>query len=160
LKILLPTLPQHSLQQNPPSFNMRGSALLPKQLRALGAAGQDGQPSWLNRKITSNLLSTSHQACMHPIHTIVVIALLASTSYVGLLQQSLFDTAGQTSHPQGQVDVDSLLEGGRTLELSSRTSWRWQSDDTLTPGQNDKVGIVSFLLEASLTCNRLRNIWP
>jgi hydroxymethylglutaryl-CoA reductase (NADPH) len=88
---------------------------------------------------------------MHPIHTIVVIALLASTSYVGLLQQSLFDTEGQTSHPQGQVDVDSLLEGGRTLELSSRTSWRWQSDDTLAPGQNDKVGIFSVLLEASLT---------
>lgn len=79
---------------------------------------------------------------MHPIHTIVVIALLASTSYVGLLQQSLFDTAGQTNHLQGYVDVESLLEGGRTLELSSRTSWRWQSENTFPPKQSDKVGIV------------------
>ncbi len=77
---------------------------------------------------------------MHPIHTIVVIALLASTSYVGLLQQSLFNNAGQTSHLQGHVDVVPLLAGGRTLELSSRTSWRWQSDDTFLAAQNDKVG--------------------
>lgn len=83
---------------------------------------------------------------MHPIHTIVVIALLASTSYVGLLQQSLFETAGQTSHLQGHVDVDSLLEGGRTLELSSRTSWRWQPDNTFPPKQNDQVGILGTYL--------------
>jgi hydroxymethylglutaryl-CoA reductase (NADPH) len=79
---------------------------------------------------------------MHPIHTIVVIALLASTSYVGLLQQSLFDNDGQANHLQGHVDVESLLEGGRTLELSSRTSWRWQSDDTIPPIRNDEVGIL------------------
>jgi hydroxymethylglutaryl-CoA reductase (NADPH) len=125
---------------------MRGSTLLPKPLRALGATGQDGSPSWLNRKITSNLLSASHQACMHPIHTIVVIALLASTSYVGLLQQSLFETPGQTSHGQGHVDVDSLLEGGRSLELSSRTSWKWQSDDTFTAKQQDEVSRVAVCL--------------
>lgn len=121
---------------------MRGSSLLPKQLRAFGGNDRDGRPSWLNRIITSNLLSVSHLACMHPIHTIVVIALLASTSYVGLLQQSLFGTAGQTNHLRGHVDVESLLKGGRTLELSSRTSWRWQPDDTFTSRQNDQVGIV------------------
>lgn len=120
--------------------------MLPKQLRALGATSQDGHPSWLNHKITSNLLSVSHQACMHPIHTVVAIALLASTSYVGLLQQSLFDTAGQSSHLQGHVDVNSLLEGGRTLELSSRTSWRWQYYGTFVPQQTDQVSIVVTLL--------------
>ncbi len=77
---------------------------------------------------------------MHPIHTIVVIALLASTSYVGLLQQSLFETGGQTAHGQGHVDVESLLEGGRTLELSSRTSWKWQLDGGSPSKENDKVG--------------------
>ena len=81
---------------------------------------------------------------MHPIHTIVVIALLASTSYVGLLQQSLFETVGQTSHARGYVDVESLLEGGRTLELSSRTLWRWQSDETLPAQQINKVSIITF----------------
>lgn len=77
---------------------------------------------------------------MHPIHTIVVIALLASTSYVGLLQQSLFDTTGQASHGQGRVDVVSLLEGGRTLELSRRTNWKWQIDDGFIAKEHDEVG--------------------
>jgi hydroxymethylglutaryl-CoA reductase (NADPH) len=85
---------------------------------------------------------------MHPIHTIVVIALLASTSYVGLLQQSLFDTTGLTSHGQGHVDVDSLLHGGRTLELSSRTKWKWQSDDTFSLKQNERVGDLEMYLLA------------
>ena len=118
---------------------MRGSALLPKQLKALGAVGTDGQPSWLNRKVTSTLLPACHQACRHPIHTLVFIALLASTSYVGLLQQSLFETGTQSSNGQGRVDVDSLLEGGRTLQLSSKTSWKWQSDDLASINQDVKV---------------------
>ncbi|ERF70877.1 3-hydroxy-3-methylglutaryl-coenzyme A reductase [Endocarpon pusillum Z07020] len=134
---------------------MRGSALLPKQLRALGATNKDGRPSWLNSTITANLLSASHQACMHPIHTIVVIALLASTSYVGLLQQSLFETAGPTSYLQGYVDVDSLLEGGRTLELSSRTSWRWQSNDSFSPQQinnaSQHLALTTFTFPDSLS---------
>ena len=83
---------------------------------------------------------------MHPIHTIVVIALLASTSYVGLLQQSLVETAWQTGHLQGRVDVNSLLEGGRTLELSSRTSWRWQSDDEFSSVQTNKVGMIAIFV--------------
>jgi hydroxymethylglutaryl-CoA reductase (NADPH) len=111
---------------------MRGSNLLPKQLRSLG-----GHDSWLSRSITSTLLSTSSLACQHPIHTLVVIALLASTSYVGLLQESLFDTTGQTRN--GRVDVASLLEGSRTLELSSRTSWRWHVEDDHSFDNQEKV---------------------
>lgn len=113
---------------------MRGSNLLPRQLRSLG-----GSDSWLSRAVTANLLSTSSLACQHPIHTLVVIALLASTSYVGLLQESLFDTAGQTRN--GKVDVASLLEGGRTLELSSRTSWKWHLEDDHSFVGQDKVSI-------------------
>lgn len=108
---------------------MRGSHLLPKQLRALGKS--DG---WLNRAVTSNLLAVSHTACQHPIHTIVVIALLASTSYVGLLQESLFDSGVKSLQHNGRVDVDSLLKGSRTLELSKSTAWKWQmSDDSNVP---------------------------
>jgi hydroxymethylglutaryl-CoA reductase (NADPH) len=112
---------------------MRGSNLLPKQLQSLS-----GSDSWLSRTITSNLLSTSSVACQHPIHTLVVIALLASTSYIGLLQESLFDTAGQTRN--GKADVASLLEGGRTLELSGRTSWKWHLEDDHNANGQDKVG--------------------
>ena len=110
---------------------MRGSNLLARQLSSLS-----GSDSWFSRMITANLLSTSSLACQHPIHTLVVIALLASTSYVGLLQESLFDAAEQTRN--GKIDVGSLLEGGRTLELSSRTSWKWHVEDDHS-GRHDEV---------------------
>ena len=103
---------------------MRGSNLLPKQLRSLGKSD-----SWLNRTITSNLLAISSLACGHPIHTVVAIALLASTSYVGLLQESLFDSRLKSLQHNGKVDVKALLQGSRTLELSERTSWKWQFPD-------------------------------
>jgi len=111
---------------------MRGFNLLPRQLSFLS-----GSDSWFSRMVTANLLSTSSLACQHPIHTLVVIALLASTSYVGLLQESLFDAAEQTRN--GKIDVGSLLEGGRTLELSSRTSWKWHVEDDHSFGRHDEV---------------------
>jgi hydroxymethylglutaryl-CoA reductase (NADPH) len=116
---------------------MRGSSLLPKRFRTLGQS--DG---WLNRQLTSNLLSISYLACQHPIHTIVVIALLASTSYVGLLQQSLFDASSQFKQGTGYVDVDSLLVGSRTLELSKNTAWKWQVEDSKIVPQIPQVGVT------------------
>jgi hydroxymethylglutaryl-CoA reductase (NADPH) len=113
---------------------MRGSSLLPKQFRSLG--NTDG---WLNRNVSSTLLSISGIACQHPIHTIVVIALLASTSYVGLLQESLFDTDSQAIHDRGYVDLDALLVGSRTLELSKQTLWKWQVKDGIALPLSHKV---------------------
>lgn len=108
---------------------MRGSNLLPKRLRSLGRSD-----SWLNRTITSNLLAVSNLACAHPIHTVVAIALFASTSYVGLLQESLFDSGLKSLQHNGRVDVDALLQGSRTLELSGKTAWKWQFlDDSSVP---------------------------
>ncbi|KAL2401742.1 3-hydroxy-3-methylglutaryl-coenzyme A reductase 1 [Exophiala dermatitidis] len=108
---------------------MRGSSLLPKQLRALGKSD-----SWLNRTVTSRLLALSDIACQHPIHTIVLVALLASTSYVGLLQESLFDSGVKSLEHNGQVDVEALLKGSRTLELSEKSAWKWHfADDSGVP---------------------------
>lgn len=90
------------------------------------------EPSWLKRQITGSLQSISRRACIHPIHTIVVIALLASTTYVGLLEGSLFDSFRNPKNAAGQVDVDSLLLGSRNLRLGESTSWKWQVEDSLT----------------------------
>ena len=109
---------------------MRGSALLPKQFRSLG--NTDG---WLYRSVTAQLLTVAHVVCQHPIHTIVVIALLASTSYVGLLQESLFSAAAATSGRHGQLDLDYLLIGSRTVELSKNTNWKWQLQSEQASGQ-------------------------
>ena len=79
----------------------------------------------------------SRNAFTHPIHAIVFVALLASTSYVGLLEGSLFDRAS-VGNDVGGMDLNSLVEGGRRLQLGEQTSWKWQTDN----GGFDDVGTV------------------
>ena len=92
----------------------------------------DGEPGWLKRQVTNGLQFISRGACHHPIHTIVVVALLASTTYVGLLEGSLFDAIRSRGSGSGLVDVDLLLQGSRNLRLGAPTSWKWQIDDSRT----------------------------
>jgi hydroxymethylglutaryl-CoA reductase (NADPH) len=58
-----------------------------------------------------------------------VDTLLASTTYVGLLEGSLFDSVRNSRNIAGQVDVDTLLQGSRNLRLGESTSWKWQVED-------------------------------
>lgn len=94
----------------------------------------NANPGWLKRQVTGGLQAMSRRACLHPIHTIVVIALLASTTYVGLLEGSLFDTFRNPRNVAGQVDVDTLLLGSRNLRLGGNTAWKWQAEDVGAPG--------------------------
>ena len=111
---------------------MRGSSLLPKQFRSLGQTD-----SWLYRLVTSQLVAVSHLVCQFPIPTIVIIALLASTSYVGLLQDSLFDASVSFEDGHGHVDLASILIGSRNVELSQSTGWKWQFQDTDSHSPSD-----------------------
>lgn len=106
------------------------ASLIPRRFRRADP-DNGAEPGWLKRQVTTVLQSVSRRACMHPIHTIVVIALLASTTYVGLLEGSLFDAVRSSRNLPGQLDVDSLLEGSRNLRLGERTAWRWQVEDTV-----------------------------
>ncbi|EAW11389.1 HMG-CoA reductase [Aspergillus clavatus NRRL 1] len=104
------------------------TSLITRKFRSADA-DSDAQPGWLKRQVTGALQSISSHACQHPIHTIVVIALLASTTYVGLLEGSLFDSVRNSRSIAGQVDVDTLLQGSRSLRLGESTSWKWQVED-------------------------------
>ena len=112
------------------------------KFRPAGHEEADTEPGWLKRQVTGGLQAISHRACHHPIHTIDVIALLASTTYVGLLEGSLFDTLRNQRNVVGQVDVDTLLLGSRNLRLSENTAWKWQVEDPVIP-ENHKVGYSS-----------------
>jgi hydroxymethylglutaryl-CoA reductase (NADPH) len=106
----------------------------------------------LNRNITSTLVTVSRVACQHPIHSIVAIALVASTSYVGLLQESLFDTGLPTLSKNGKVDIDSLLKGSRTLELSQDTEWKWllRDDQQIPTAQGvEHYALTTFIFPDS-----------
>ncbi|BDD64210.1 3-hydroxy-3-methylglutaryl-coenzyme A (HMG-CoA) reductase isozyme [Monascus purpureus] len=112
------------------------SSVIARKLRLADEDG-DNEPGWLKRQVTTGLQFISRRACLHPIHTIVVIALLASTTYVGLLEGSLFDAVRAPRNATGQVDVDSLLQGSRNLRLGAHTSWKWQVVDS-APRVEDK----------------------
>lgn len=110
------------------------TSFISKRLRS-AEEERETQPSWIRRQIVSGLQSISRRACVHPIHTLVVIAILASTTYVGLLEGSLLDTSKDPRSVAGQVDADALLQGSRNLRLGESTSWKWQAEDGWTDSQ-------------------------
>ncbi|KAJ6021897.1 hypothetical protein N7540_007401 [Penicillium herquei] len=110
---------------------------------------QDVEPSWIRRQVTSGLQAISRRACVHPIHTIVVIALLASTTYVGLLEGSLLDTTNPRD-VAGQVDVEALLQGSRSLRLGESTAWKWQTGDIWTDSAEIEQSTVNHLALTTL----------
>jgi hypothetical protein len=107
---------------------MIGSSLLPRRLRGTPAADTAATPIWLNKRVTPLLQAISRPACLHPIHTIVIVALLASTTYMSLLDSSLFNSV--KSSATGKADWPSLLEGSRQLRVGADTDWKWQAYDT------------------------------
>lgn len=117
------------------------SHLIPRRVR--GTDEDDSrEPSWLNKKVTSLLLSASYHVCIHPIYTVVIVALLASTTYIGLLEGSLVDSIRDTV--PGQIDIESLLQGGRHLRLGLATEWKWRAQESVK--LLDTVRFISNLL--------------
>ena len=105
---------------------MKMSDLVPQRLLP-GALDEKGEPRGLSKHVTNSLLSLSRRACAHPIHTIVAVLLIASTSYVRLLETSLFHDVGRPPSELDHVDSDSLLQAAKSLRLGEQTAWKWQS---------------------------------
>lgn len=98
---------------------------------------RDAQPSvpsslmlFVRTRVLPYLQVLSRQACNHPIHTLVLTAILASTTYIALLESSLFDPPPTAVLPPGQLDLGSFLAGSRTLYADKSTEWRWQNGDS------------------------------
>ena len=109
---------------------MLGASFLPARFRSdQPHAVAPANPGYINREITKVLQSISRKAFIHPIHTIVFVALLASTSYIGLLEGSLFDRASSISNAEGNVELSSLVRNGRHLRLGKETAWKWHVDN-------------------------------
>ena len=115
---------------------MLGASFLPARLRHEHGHAGSSNPSYINRQITQVLQWVSRSAFTHPIHTICFVALLASTSYVGLLEGSLTDHTSLGNN-QGSTDLHSLMQAGRGLRLGEETSWRWQADNGDRQGLNE-----------------------
>lgn len=105
---------------------MIASSLLPSRFRGERPASKAEPPSWLNTKISPLLQSVAKITSSHPIHTVVVVALLASSSYLGLLEESLFDATSTVR----TADWNSFAEGSRSLRAGPDSSWKWQTWDS------------------------------
>ncbi|KJZ78592.1 3-hydroxy-3-methylglutaryl-coenzyme A reductase [Hirsutella minnesotensis 3608] len=108
---------------------------------------QPAAPSPLAKRIAPILQSMSKLACHHPIHSVVIVALLASTSYVGLLQESLFD--GSTSIRK--ADWSSLADGSRDLLVGPDTAWKWHSVEAgANPDGVDHLALLTLVFPDTL----------
>lgn len=139
---------------------MLGASFLPRRFRTADSHKPTSNPGYINRQITPILQSLSRRACTHPIHTVVFVALLASTTYIGLLEGSLFDNASLTGSASSRTDLVSLVEGARRLRVGEETAWKWQ----VHSGDIENIDTVSFIdskvcLQALTYC-RLRSTWP
>ncbi|KAI9757788.1 MAG: 3-hydroxy-3-methylglutaryl-coenzyme A (HMG-CoA) reductase isozyme [Chaenotheca gracillima] len=131
------------------------TSFLPPQLRP--------QKGWLSRYVTPVISSVSRRATSHPIHTICFVALLASTTYVGLLEGSLFgridgfDIASQTT------DWKALVSESRTLRVGSETDWQWRVEaegDLEQPIQDAQhLALLTFIFPDS-SANSPNNASP
>ncbi|KAF4632563.1 hypothetical protein G7Y89_g5556 [Cudoniella acicularis] len=129
---------------------MPATSFFRRALRGNPAESAAG-PMWLNKRVTPLLQALSYRACLHPIHTIVIVAFLASTTYIGLLESSLFDTVEPAG--VGKTDWPSLLEGSRNLRVGAETGWKWQSTDTDTPRGVDHLALLTLVFPNSLAVN-------
>ncbi|KAI1191760.1 3-hydroxy-3-methylglutaryl-coenzyme A reductase [Nemania serpens] len=102
------------------------SSFLPSRFRGEQPSDVHAPPSKANKKVTPVLQFFSKISCSHPVHTIVVIALLASTAYVGVMRESLLDATRNVRN----AEWSSLVEGSRSLRTGPETGWKWQAVDS------------------------------
>lgn len=128
---------------------MIASNLLPSRFRGEQPPSQAAAPSWINKKTTPLLQVLARLTSTHPIHTIVIVALLASSSYIGLLEESLFDA---TRGVRG-AEWSSLVEGSRQLRAAEDTAWKWQpyDADLAVPATANHLALLTLMFPESLS---------
>ncbi|KAI9744569.1 MAG: 3-hydroxy-3-methylglutaryl-coenzyme A (HMG-CoA) reductase isozyme [Claussenomyces sp. TS43310] len=128
------------------------ASLLPARFRGPQIVNAAAQPTWLNQRITPLLQALSLRACIHPIHTVVIVALLASSTYIGLLDGTLFQ---QDQRNVGRAEWPSLIEGSRQLVVSEQTGWKWQPRDVELPVQSgmEHLALLTLVFPDSLSTN-------
>lgn len=127
---------------------MIASSFLPSRFRGEQPATEAvAAPSWINKKVTPILQALSTVTSSHPIQTIVVVALLASSTYIGLLQESIFDVGRDVR----KEEWPSLVEGSRRLRAGEDTAWKWQAfdDDAPVPAGADNLALLTLVFPES-----------
>lgn len=130
---------------------MLGASFLPARFRSDHGHSGPSNPGYINRWITPYLQTVSRSAFTHPIHTIVFVAVLASTSYIGILEGSIIDHTSLAGSGSGGTDLASLADGGRRMRLGAETSWKWQNEN----GELSMIGVPNVGVRCLRNCNDL-----
>ena len=86
---------------------------------------------WVQHQVTKGLRAVICQVCRHPIHTLLATSLIATTTYLQVLEVT-FRAANlglSSKTDAAPLDVESFLWGSRSLRVGETSSWRWQVDD-------------------------------
>lgn len=102
-------------------------SLIPTRWRRNYDPTNPDKPGFYNRQITPYLQTVSHKACTHPVYTLSFFAVLASTTYISLLETGFFQPAAANAH--GKVDFSALSAGSRRLQIGEQTAWKWQVEE-------------------------------
>ncbi|BCS00760.1 3-hydroxy-3-methylglutaryl-coenzyme A (HMG-CoA) reductase isozyme [Aspergillus luchuensis] len=111
---------------------MAGS-LISSRSREVQPVSSQTTPSWFKEKITPGLLSLSRLASAHPIHTVAAVALLVSSLYSSLLEDSIFDKTKSVA----KADWSSLTAGSRRLYAGPQSDWNWHAEVPNAPISSD-----------------------
>jgi hydroxymethylglutaryl-CoA reductase (NADPH) len=65
-----------------------------------------------------------------------MVALMASYSYIGVLDQGLLQRT-----ETGKVDFDTLLAGSQNLRVGQETAWKWEPEGTAAGTKYEPVHI-------------------
>ncbi|PNY26902.1 3-hydroxy-3-methylglutaryl coenzyme A reductase, partial [Tolypocladium capitatum] len=129
------------------SAAMISASFLPTRFRGEPqSAHAPSAPSRLAKKVAPLLQFLAKLACSHPIHTVVIVAVLASSSYVGLLQDTLF----KSDTGLGKADWSSLVDGSRDLRAGPDTAWHWQGVDHDAAGR-DHIALLTLVFPDTLS---------
>lgn len=133
---------------------MIASSLLPSRFRGAQPASKAEPPSWLNTKVSPFLQVVSKLTSSHPVHTVVVVALLASSSYLGLLEESLFDATKTVR----KADWESFAEGSRSLRAGPDSTWKWQTwdSDAEISQDADHLALLTFVFPETFSSDAPR----
>ncbi|KAI1827467.1 3-hydroxy-3-methylglutaryl-coenzyme A reductase [Xylaria intraflava] len=126
------------------------SSFLPARFRGEQPSDVQAPPSKANKKITPILQFFARLSCSHPVHTIVVIALLASTAYVGAMRESLLDATRNAKNARN-AEWSSLVEGSRVLSTGPEVGWRWQAFDSnvKVPKDVNRQALITLVFPGS-----------
>jgi hypothetical protein len=106
-------------------------------------------PGPIGRRVNAVLVALSRRACIHPIYTIGFFAILASTTYLTLIESPLFNRGDLAFDSLGKIDFNYMLKGSKQLYAGPQSDWKWsvEAPDIKT----DDVSSSPFALLHSVT---------